>query len=131
MVDDEVDVRELLEFNLRGAGFEVILADCGLTGLHRARLDSPSLIVLDVMLGDMDGFTVCELLGRQTSTSDIPVIMFTALPGELPRFNGLAAGAVHFVSKNVGPQELIAIVRDELRRHREQQVELERMSFRR
>jgi DNA-binding response OmpR family regulator len=77
------------------------------------------LIVLDVMLGSMDGFTVCEIIRRQLSTKNIPVIMVTAATGQIARLNGLRAGADEFMSKPFSPRELLARVESTLRRHEE------------
>src|SRR5262245_21371390 len=119
VVDDEQDFIELMSFNLREHGYEVIEANDGLSAVLRARRDQPELIVLDVMLGSMDGFTVCEILRRQLSTKNIPVIMVTAATGQIARLNGLRAGADEFMSKPFSPQELVSRVETTLRRHAE------------
>jgi DNA-binding response OmpR family regulator len=99
IVDDESDMVELLSCYLRGAGFQIVTAGNGLEALHQARRWLPDLILLDVMLEGMDGYSVCEILRRQPSTARIPVILITALGGEMARLNGLGAGADDFVRK--------------------------------
>jgi two-component system, OmpR family, alkaline phosphatase synthesis response regulator PhoP len=78
-VDDEPDVLELVGFKLSGEGFEVIRAANGLDALRQARCDTPSVIVLDLLLPDLDGIAVCEILRAQPSTRDVPVVIFSAL----------------------------------------------------
>ena len=79
IVDDEPDVLELVDFKLSGEGFEVIRAANGLEALSKARCDSPQVIVLDMMLPDLDGRLVCEILRAQPSTRDVPVVVLSAL----------------------------------------------------
>ncbi len=88
LVDDEPDFVELLQFNLVRRGFEVITAQNGMQAFKVARHESPDVIVLDLMLPDLDGFSVCEILGAQLSTRDIPVIILSALDGKLNRQRG-------------------------------------------
>ena len=79
VVDDEPDFLQLLEFNLTNQGFEVLTAMTGLEALQRARCDAPQVIVLDLMLPDLDGFSVCEILRAQSSTRELPIIILSAL----------------------------------------------------
>jgi DNA-binding response OmpR family regulator len=79
IVDDEPDVLELVDFRLSGEGFEVLRACNGLEALSKARCESPHVIVLDVMLPDLDGLLVCEILRAQPSTRDVPVVVLSAL----------------------------------------------------
>lgn len=111
VVDDEEDMVDLLSFNLRQRGYEVIVARNGSEALNMARMHLPDLVLLDLMLDGLEGFTVCEFLRRQPSTTDIPVIMITALSGQIPRVNGLAAGADGFVTKPFDVPELMDRVR--------------------
>ena len=78
VVDDEPEFLELIEFNLTRQGFEVLTARNGMHGLHRARADLPDVILVDLMLPDIDGISVCEILRAQPSTHDIPLIMLSA-----------------------------------------------------
>lgn len=116
IVDDEQDVTELLEFNLRSAGYEVISAEDGASALRKAREQVPDLIILDVMLPEMDGTEVCKQLRRDPSTARIPVIMLTAKAGEIDRVLGLELGADDYVTKPFSPRELVLRVRGLLRR---------------
>jgi DNA-binding response OmpR family regulator len=79
IVDDEPDVLELVDYKLSGAGFEVVTAASGLEGLRKARCEAPNVIILDMLLPDMDGLAVCQILRAQPSTRDVPVLVFSAL----------------------------------------------------
>jgi len=119
VVDDEPDVIELLAYNLTKRGYTVLTAVNGLEALNKARRELPDLILLDLMLEGIDGFSVCEILRHQPSTATVPVIMITALAGQIARANGLAAGANDFVCKPFSPHELIARIEGQLQLHQE------------
>lgn len=107
VVDDEPDVVELIGFNLRSHGYEVISAKDGLEALLKARRFLPDLVVLDVMMDGMDGLSVCEILRTQPSTKTIPVIIVTAAAGEIAKLNSFEAGAADFMTKPFSPHELV------------------------
>ena len=107
VVDDERDMLELLEIHFRAQGYEVRTAANGLQALNAARGFLPDLIVLDLMLGELDGLSICEILRAQPSTSDIPVIVITAMDGCIPRFHALDAGANDYLAKPFSPRELL------------------------
>jgi DNA-binding response OmpR family regulator len=104
VVDDEPDIVELLAFNLKAEGYEVITAANGLEALNQARATLPDLIVLDLMLPELDGLAVCEILHRLPSTAPIPVIMLTAWKSELSRVLGLETGAEEYITKPFSPR---------------------------
>ena len=107
VVDDEPDVVELISFNLRTRGYEVLSAHDGLEALLKARRFLPDLVVLDVMMDGMDGLSVCEILHAQPSTRSIPVIILTAATGEMAKLNSYAAGAADFLTKPFSPIDLM------------------------
>lgn len=107
MVDDEPDIVELVAFNLRAEGYDVLTARDGLQALNLAREALPDLIVLDLMLPEMDGLAVCEILRRLPSTAPIPVIMLTAWSNKLSRAIGLETGARDYVTKPFSPRDLV------------------------
>lgn len=114
VVDDEKSIVKLVEYNLTQAGFDVITANDGITGVELVRSMTPDLIILDLMLPGMDGLQVCKTLraeGYQT-----PVIMLTASDDEIDRILGLELGADDYVTKPFSPRELVARVRAVLRR---------------
>jgi len=106
LVDDEKDFLELLAQHLKRNDFEFITAGDGMEALNKARRFLPDVILLDLMLPDLDGLSVCDILRNQASTADIPVILLTALAGEMARLNGLASGANHYLCKPVNMVEL-------------------------
>jgi DNA-binding response OmpR family regulator len=85
IVDDESDFIELLEYKLAGHGYELIVARDGVHALSQARLLKPNLILLDILLPDLDGLSVCEILRRQPATKKIPVIFMSALTGDVTK----------------------------------------------
>ena len=116
VVDDEPDALELIEVNLKAAGFEVLVADDGREALQKARASTPDLILLDVMLPEMDGLEVCKTLRRDTATARIPIIMLTARAAEMDRVLGLELGADDYITKPFSPRELILRVKNLLER---------------
>jgi DNA-binding response OmpR family regulator len=120
VVDDEQDMVDLLAFNLRKHGFEVAVALDGLDALKRARSFAPELVILDVMMAGIDGFTVCEILRSQPSTAGTAVIFVTACGGQIARMNGRASGGDDYINKPFSPKELIHRVEQvlEARRNR-------------
>jgi DNA-binding response OmpR family regulator len=112
LVDDEMDMIEMMAYNLGAQGHQILTAATGLEALNKARRFLPDLIVLDLMLDGIDGFSVCEILRAQPSTGQVPVLVVTALGGQIARMNALAVGANDFLSKPFSPQELVRRVQD-------------------
>jgi two-component system phosphate regulon response regulator PhoB len=107
VVDDEPEAVELLEFNLKQAGYIVGTAADGAEALKKARSQSPDLIVLDVMLPEMDGFEICKSLRLDSATAKVPIIMLTAKAAEIDRVLGLELGADDYLTKPFSPRELL------------------------
>ncbi len=116
VVDDEPDLLELIEVNLKGAGYDVLVASNGKDGLQMARQTIPALVVLDVMLPELDGLEVCKSLRRDPATSGIPILMLTARATEIDRVLGLELGADDYVTKPFSTRELVLRVKNLLRR---------------
>jgi two-component system phosphate regulon response regulator PhoB len=116
VVDDEPDALELIEFNLKAAGFAVATAADGEEAVNQARALRPALIVLDLMLPEVDGLEVCKILRRHPATAAIPIIMLTAKAAEIDRVLGLELGADDYVTKPFSPRELVLRVKNLLRR---------------
>ncbi len=115
VVDDEPDAVELVAFNLKAAGYDVVAATDGEEALKQARALSPSLIVLDLMLPEVDGLEVCKILRRDPQTSGIPILMLTAKAAEIDRVLGLELGADDYVTKPFSPRELVLRIKRLLR----------------
>ena len=116
IVDDEEDIRELLQFNLVKEGYDVILADTGERSLELAKNKNPQLIVLDLMLPGIDGLSVCKKLKSEPKTASIPIVMLTAKGEESDIVTGLEIGADDYVTKPFSPKVLIARIRKLLRK---------------
>ncbi len=115
VVDDEPDAVELIEFNLKAAGYEVSTAVDGAQALKKARSILPNLIVLDLMLPEVDGLEVCKILRRDPKTQGIPILMLTAKAAEIDRVLGLELGADDYVTKPFSPRELVLRIKRLLR----------------
>ena len=85
IVDDERDFIELVQFRLAALGYEFIVATDGVQALSQARQFKPDLILLDILLPDLDGLSVCEILRRQPATKKIPIIFMSALSSEVTK----------------------------------------------
>ena len=113
VVDDEARIVKLARDYLERAGFRVLSAGDGNTGLAMARHERPDLVVLDLMLPGLDGLDVCRALRRE---SDVPIIMLTARVEEADRLIGLELGADDYMVKPFSPKELVARIRAVSRR---------------
>jgi two-component system phosphate regulon response regulator PhoB len=127
VVDDEPDAVELISFNLKNAGFEVVTADDGAAALRKARSAVPDLIVLDLMLPEIDGLEVCKLLRHDPTTTAIPILMLTAKASEVDRILGLELGADDYVTKPFSPRELVLRIRKLLERGQRSAAKPERL----
>ncbi len=116
VVDDEVDILTLLEYNLEKSGFRVIKAKDGPEAIELATRRRPELIVLDIMLPDMEGTEVLKRLKQSDQTRHIPVIMLTAKGEEVDRIVGFELGAEDYITKPFSPRELILRIKTILKR---------------
>jgi DNA-binding response OmpR family regulator len=113
IVDDELTLLETLAYNLRNAGYEVQTAADGMAALDQAQKTNPDLVILDLMLPEIDGLTVCRSL---RNVSEVPILMLTARTGELDKIVGLESGADDYLTKPFSLGELQARLRALLRR---------------
>lgn len=113
LVEDDPILSETLRYNLEREGYSVINAADGVVGLERARRDQPDMIILDVMLPRLDGFSVCRILRQE---SEVPILILTARQDEIDRIAGLELGADDYVAKPFSLGELLARVRAIMRR---------------
>lgn len=114
IVDDEPDACDLVEFVLKGNCYETIVAKDGLEALKLARELLPDLILLDLMLPELDGIAVCEILQRDPATARIPVIMLTAWSSNKAQTIGLLTGAKHYLTKPFNARNLVLHIDKEL-----------------
>jgi len=122
IVDDEPPIIDILEYNLKKANYEVIVARDGQEALEKARRQRPDLVILDLMLPKLDGLEVCRALRRE---GDLPIIMLTAKDEEIDRVVGLELGADDYVVKPFSVRELLARVKTVLRRSGPKPLEIE------
>jgi two-component system, OmpR family, alkaline phosphatase synthesis response regulator PhoP len=112
IVEDESSIASFISLYLKKAGYDVEVAPTGADALEKAE-QSPSLIVLDLMLPDMDGIDVCRRLRKR---SDVPILMLTARDEDIDKIIGLEVGADDYMTKPFNPRELVARVKSILRR---------------
>lgn len=116
VVEDDSDIRELLQYNLMREGFDVRVLDRGDRVTQAVAEYSPSLVILDIMLPGISGLEVCKSLRQDDMTKNIPIIMLTARSEESDRVVGLELGADDYMTKPFSTRELVARVRAMLRR---------------
>ncbi|WP_027725783.1 response regulator YycF [Tuberibacillus calidus] len=117
VVDDEQPIADILEFNLKKEGYDVIVAYDGVEALRKVEEEQPDLILLDVMLPQKDGMEVCREIRKKYN---MPIIMLTAKDSEIDKVLGLEMGADDYVTKPFSNRELIARVKANLRRHQQE-----------
>ena len=115
VVEDEENLLEALRYNLEREGYQVHTATDGGEGLDLVRRLKPSIVLLDIMLPTLDGFEICRILRRE---SEVPILMLTAKGEEVDRVVGLELGADDYITKPFSIRELVARVRNTLRRSR-------------
>jgi len=129
IVDDEPEAIELIEFNLKQAGYEVATAADGAEALKKARELLPGLVILDLMLPEMDGLEVCKILRRESATATMPILMLTAKAAEIDRVLGLELGADDYLTKPFSPRELVLRVKKILSRGKAVDDEVQSFKF--
>ncbi|WAM33823.1 response regulator [Caldicellulosiruptor morganii] len=117
VVDDEKPIVDIIKFNLEKEGYRVTTSYDGEDALNRIKNENFDMVLLDVMLPRLDGFTVCK---KVREFSDVPIIMITAKAEEVDKVLGLELGADDYITKPFGIRELIARIRANLRRTSQQ-----------
>lgn len=116
IIEDEPDILEVLSYNLRREGFEILTASDGAVGLNLVKREQPDLVLLDLMLPGMDGVEICTAIKKFPETQNTLLIMVTAKGEESDIVLGLGVGADDYISKPFSPKELVARVKAVLRR---------------
>jgi two-component system alkaline phosphatase synthesis response regulator PhoP len=116
IVDDEADLLELIEYNLKKEGYNVLKAENGMEGIRLARKHHPDLILLDIMMPRMTGFEVCKIIRDDNDLKQVPVIFLTARSDEETEVTGLDVGADDFLPKPISTVKLVARIKTVLRR---------------
>jgi len=107
LVEDEPDILNLLQYHFQERGYATATAGDGATALDQLRRQPPDLVILDLMLPDMPGLTLCKRIRSDPETESVPVLMLTALGGEEDRITGFETGADDYVVKPFSPRELL------------------------
>lgn len=123
IADDEPDILEILEFNLKAEGYDVIAAKNGDEAIDLAKKHSPNLIILDVMMPGKTGLEVCNILRAQPQFTETLIIFLTAMSDETAEIKGLEMGADDYISKPVSPKVLISKVNALFRRVKKSETE--------
>ena len=113
VVDDEQPIIDILVYNLKKEGYNIIEANDGVTAVNMALEQKPDLILLDIMLPKMDGLSVCK---RIKNSLNVPILMLTAKDGEIDKILGLELGADDYITKPFSVRELVARVKANLRK---------------
>jgi two-component system, OmpR family, alkaline phosphatase synthesis response regulator PhoP len=116
IIDDESDIREILEFNLKKDGYETFTAENGKIGIQKCIEEKPDLIILDVMMPEMDGMEVCEILRKTPGQENLLICFLTARNEDYSQIAGLDAGADDYIAKPIKPKVLLSRINAILRR---------------
>ena len=111
IIDDREEIRELVAITLRGTEFKVLEASGGHKGIQIARKHKPDVILLDIMMPEIDGFTVSNFIKQIPDTKDIPIIFLTAKETKVGLNIALKQGAVDYIMKPFNPNDLLARLR--------------------
>jgi len=127
VVDDEQDLLDLIEYNLKKEGYNVLKAENGVQGLEMAKEHNPNLVLLDIMMPKMDGIEVCEKMRSNPDLKSIPVIFLTARSDEKTEVEGLDTGADDFVTKPISTTKLLSRIKAVLRRYDDTEEEVNKL----
>jgi two-component system alkaline phosphatase synthesis response regulator PhoP len=116
VVDDEQDLLDLIEYNLKKEGFAVIKAENGLEGIKAAKEHKPDLILLDIMMPKMDGLEVCNQIRQDKEIKKTPIIFLTARGDEKTEVEGLNSGGDDYITKPISTTKLMSRIKAVLRR---------------
>ena len=119
VIDDDFAINELIKINLELQGFDVVQAFNGIEGFALAKQESPALIVLDVMMPEVDGYTVAKRIRQTEDIKDMPIIMLTALSELNDKAKGFNLGIDDYLTKPFEPEELIMRIRALLKRSKQ------------
>ncbi|MFN0216262.1 MAG: response regulator transcription factor [Saprospiraceae bacterium] len=116
IVDDEPDILEFLQYNLRKEGYQVVTAADGVQAIHVAEREKPDLILLDIMMPEMDGVETCRLLRSRKDFDDTPIAFLTARDEDFSQIAALDVGGDDYITKPIKPRVLVSRINALLRR---------------
>ena len=127
VVDDEQDLLDLIEYNLRQEGYNVLKAENGKDGIQMAKEHMPDLVLLDIMMPHMDGIEVCDRMREDPTLTHIPIIFLTARSDEKTEIEGLNKGADDFITKPISTTKLVSRIKAVLRRFEETEEKVQKL----
>lgn len=132
VVDDEPDIRELIEYSLKKEGYQVITAENGIQAIEQAKIHFPQLILLDIMMPEMDGIEACRAIRSMPEFKDTFIVFLTARSEEYSEVSGFNVGADDYIAKPIKPRILMSRISALLRRNKlenEQEEKLEALDI--
>ena len=123
IVDDEIDILELLEYNLEKEGYQVVRAMDGEEAIDMAKKEKPNLIILDIMMPNLDGIETCRRIREIPTMKNVHIVFLTARSEEYSEIAGFEAGADDYISKPIKPRILLSRLKAIMRREREREEE--------
>lgn len=128
LVDDELDILEIVSYNLIQEGFQIITAVNGKEAVAKAKKELPQLIIMDVMMPEMDGMEACELIRKIPELSNVIITFLTARSEDYSQVAGFDAGADDYITKPIKPKLLVSKVKALLRRLKEEEKNSETLN---
>jgi len=122
LVDDEVDILEIVGYNLTQEGYQIFTAENGKKAVEKAKKHVPHLIIMDVMMPEMDGMEACEIIRRTPELSNTIITFLTARNEDYSQVAGFDAGADDYITKPIKPKVLVSKVKALLRRFKEEEA---------
>lgn len=127
VVDDEKDLLDLIEYNLKKEGFDVLKAENGEEGIKTAKEHKPDLVLMDIMMPKMDGMEAVEKMRADDELKSIPIIFLTARSDEKTEVEGLNKGGDDYITKPISTTKLISRIKAVMRRFEETEEEVNRL----
>lgn len=129
VVDDEPDIRELIEYNLKKEGYQVVTAENGLEAIAQAKKHSPQLILLDIMMPEMDGIEACRVIRALPEFKETFIVFLTARSEEYSEVSGFNVGADDYIAKPIKPRILMSRISALLRRNKQEEERDEKLDI--
>lgn len=129
VVDDEPDIRELIEYNLKKEGYQVVTAENGLEAIAQAKKHTPQLILLDIMMPEMDGIEACRVIRALPEFKETFIVFLTARSEEYSEVSGFNVGADDYIAKPIKPRILMSRIGALLRRNKQEEERDEKLDI--
>lgn len=129
VVDDESDIRELIEYNLKKEGYQVVMAENGVEAIEQAKIHLPQMILLDIMMPEMDGIEACRVIRSLPELKDTFIVFLTARSEEYSEVSGFNVGADDYITKPIKPRILMSRISALLRRNKQDNEQEEKLEI--